>query len=212
MALIERVTPPAGFHRPGEDFKPQEGERVERLLRVLASAERLRDSAFDNNVNFVWSFDSFVHMEPEHIASYMREMARVLVPGGRACIHHAGRANAWLWLGGVRSHAKWLRRLYALLSMGVIKDDDGWRSNMSGELFRRLAEDAGLKVVAQQRFWGPGLARQPAVGGLDWAAVQHRPAAVDDRTRATRMRRHRPTRSAPTGGPDGARAGGRARG
>lgn len=111
--------------------------------------------ARDNNVNFVWSFDSFVHMEPEHIASYMREMARVLVPGGRACIHHAGRANAWLWLGGVRSHAKWLRRLYALLSMGVIKDDDGWRSNMSGELFRRLAEDAGLKVVAQQRFWGP---------------------------------------------------------
>ena len=36
-ALMQRVIPSATFHRRGEDLKPQEGERVERL--ALAGAD-----------------------------------------------------------------------------------------------------------------------------------------------------------------------------
>ena len=46
-ALMQRVVPPATFHRRGEDLKPQEGERVERLARVIATAEYVWDSAED---------------------------------------------------------------------------------------------------------------------------------------------------------------------
>jgi putative toxin-antitoxin system antitoxin component (TIGR02293 family) len=46
-ALMQRVIPSATFHRRGDDLKPQEGERVERLARVIATAEHVWDSADD---------------------------------------------------------------------------------------------------------------------------------------------------------------------
>ncbi len=46
-ALMQRVIPAATFHRRGEVLKPQEGERVERLARVIATAEYVWNSADD---------------------------------------------------------------------------------------------------------------------------------------------------------------------
>ncbi|GAB1389308.1 MAG: hypothetical protein AMXMBFR78_04810 [Rubrivivax sp.] len=40
-ALMQRVIPSATFHRRGDELKPQEGERVERLARVIATAEHV---------------------------------------------------------------------------------------------------------------------------------------------------------------------------
>jgi putative toxin-antitoxin system antitoxin component (TIGR02293 family) len=49
-ALMQRVIPAATFHRRGEELKPQEGERVERLARVIATAEYVWNSADDARV------------------------------------------------------------------------------------------------------------------------------------------------------------------
>ena len=46
-ALMQRVIPSATFHRRGDELKPQEGERVERLARVIATAEHVWDSEDD---------------------------------------------------------------------------------------------------------------------------------------------------------------------
>lgn len=46
-ALMQRVIPAATYHRRGEDLKPQEGERVERLARVIATAEHVWDNPVD---------------------------------------------------------------------------------------------------------------------------------------------------------------------
>ena len=46
-ALMLRVIPAATFHRRGADLKPHEGQRVERLARVVATAEHVWDSAED---------------------------------------------------------------------------------------------------------------------------------------------------------------------
>jgi SAM-dependent methyltransferase len=43
------------------------------------------------SVQFIWSFDSFVHIEPDITEGYLAEFARVLSPGGRCAIHHPGR-------------------------------------------------------------------------------------------------------------------------
>lgn len=45
--LMLRVIPAATFHRRGAGLKPHEGERVERLARVVATAEHVWDSAVD---------------------------------------------------------------------------------------------------------------------------------------------------------------------
>jgi putative toxin-antitoxin system antitoxin component (TIGR02293 family) len=50
VALVQRVIPSATFHRRGEELKPHEGERVERLARVIATAEYVWSSADDARV------------------------------------------------------------------------------------------------------------------------------------------------------------------
>lgn len=41
VALMHQVIPAATFHRRGGELKPQEGERVERVARVIATAEQV---------------------------------------------------------------------------------------------------------------------------------------------------------------------------
>ena len=47
VVLMHQVIPAATFHRRGEELKPQESERVERLARVIATAEQVWDSEDD---------------------------------------------------------------------------------------------------------------------------------------------------------------------
>jgi len=110
----------------------------------------------DQSIDFIWSFDSFVHMSPEVIKAYFLEIRRVLKPSGKAIIHHAGRSERWRWLGPIRNYSNFLRKIYTRLSMGTWNDHDGWRSNVSGELVQQLAKETGLTLEYQVRRWGTG--------------------------------------------------------
>lgn len=79
------------------------------------------------SVDAVWSFDVFVHLAPLDVAGYLSEIARVLRPGGPACVHHSGGRN---------------RR--------------GWRAPMSARLFAALAAERGLLVERQFDSWEEG--------------------------------------------------------
>jgi ubiquinone/menaquinone biosynthesis C-methylase UbiE len=94
----------------------------------------------DACVDGVWSFDVFVHVAPADQAGYLREIARVLAPGGRAVIHHADGRNR-----------------------GRAPSRQGWRAPMSRGLFAHLAAQAGLRVERQLDSWG-------ASGEFDLAA------------------------------------------
>jgi SAM-dependent methyltransferase len=108
----------------------------------------------DGSIDFLWSFDSFVHMSPEVIQAYLHEANRVLCSGGKAVLHHAGRNNAALWLGFLKNWGEVGRSFYKVLSMGKFGDDDGWRSDVSQALVCQLADRAGLKVQDQVQTWG----------------------------------------------------------
>jgi ubiquinone/menaquinone biosynthesis C-methylase UbiE len=82
------------------------------------------------DIDFVWSFDTFVLIEKDVTSAYLAEVARVLVVGGRACIHHAGTPTA---------------------SQRVA----GWRSAVTAGQFASLATASGLRVVTQCDSWGP---------------------------------------------------------
>jgi len=83
------------------------------------------------SVQFIWSFDSFVHIEPDITESYLAEFARVLSPGGRCTIHHPGTPTS-------------AQRAF------------GGRSQLTADLFARLANANGLRVLSQVDSWGPG--------------------------------------------------------
>jgi len=82
----------------------------------------------DDSIDWVWSFDVFVHIAPLDVASYLTEIARVLRPGGRALIHHSGG----------------------------LKRFPGWRAPMSGTQLAQLAQERGLQVTRQFDSWSNG--------------------------------------------------------
>jgi ubiquinone/menaquinone biosynthesis C-methylase UbiE len=82
----------------------------------------------DESVDFIWSFETFVHIAPVDQKAYMRELRRVMRPGARAAIHHATEQSRY---------------------------DRAWRSSMTAPLFAKLVEGNGMKVIEQINHWGP---------------------------------------------------------
>lgn len=93
-------------------------------------------------------------MDSAVIAAYLQEIERVLKPGGCATLHHADRRHAFLSLGFLREQGRIGKRLYQIISMGKVLDNDGWRANVSRQLVTEMAMAAGLKVAAQVQSWG----------------------------------------------------------
>ncbi len=81
-----------------------------------------------SSITLVYCWDAAVHFDKAVLKAYVREFARVLVPGGMGFIHHS--------------------------NLGRLADVDitvnpHWRSNVSKELFADYCEASGLTVVQQ---------------------------------------------------------------
>ena len=101
--------------------------------------------ADDNSVDFIWSFDVFVHIEPEDIDGYLQEFRRVLKPGGIAIIHH-----------------------------GIIgKTVFEWRSSLTLQVFAGLLEKHGFALVDQFSAWGDD--NQYRVAASDVVSIFRKP-------------------------------------
>jgi cyclopropane fatty-acyl-phospholipid synthase-like methyltransferase len=92
----------------------------------------------DGSVDFVFSFDSLVHVRPQTIQTYLSQLGAKLKPDGLAFIHHSN-------LGEYAASV--LRRT----RKGKVRAADHQRDpEMTANLFRELSERDGLKVVSQE--------------------------------------------------------------
>jgi ubiquinone/menaquinone biosynthesis C-methylase UbiE len=108
----------------------------------------------DSSIDFAWSFDAFVHMDPEVVHGYLDELGRVLAPRGHAVLHHADRPDWSLKLSPI---ARRMGRPGRVLQRAVILHrlrDDGYRSDVSARMVARWASAAGLTVLSQTDSWG----------------------------------------------------------
>jgi|GEM_PF-615512 len=80
----------------------------------------------DETVDFIWSFDVFVHINPSDTEKYIKEFSRILVKGGRGIIHHPREGDRY----------------------------GGWRSKMTAELFSNMLRKHSLTLVTQFDSWG----------------------------------------------------------
>jgi len=81
----------------------------------------------DNSQDLVFSWDSFVHFHKNVTDEYLKEIYRILKPGGTGYIHHS-----WLYGGSEYS-----------------TNNIAGRSNMSPEEFQVLVEGRGMEIVSQ---------------------------------------------------------------
>lgn len=122
-------------------------------IKYLVNDGKTLSGIEDSSIDFVWSYDTFVHIDKNIIDSYLSEIYRVLHSGGCAIIHHPGRNHFFLFLGFIR-HLGWLGNwFYRLISMQQLNDIDGWRSNISGQMFKNLAKKNGLVIIEQIKYW-----------------------------------------------------------
>jgi 2-polyprenyl-3-methyl-5-hydroxy-6-metoxy-1,4-benzoquinol methylase len=103
----------------------------------------------DSSVDFVFSFDSLVHADPEVIGGYLSQLGAKLAPDGIGFLHH--------------SNAGSLRRLSALsrqvpdnlfqsfVRHGIAVNLTAWRDErMTAALFRKQCQAADLACVGQE--------------------------------------------------------------
>jgi ubiquinone/menaquinone biosynthesis C-methylase UbiE len=110
----------------------------------------------DASADFVWSFDSFVHIDPPDVFAYIGELARVLRPGGYAVIHHADKTDLGLTIAPkLADKGKPGKVATRVVAQHLLKGD-GNRSDLNGRMVAERAEEVGLRVVQQTDRWGPG--------------------------------------------------------
>jgi 2-polyprenyl-3-methyl-5-hydroxy-6-metoxy-1,4-benzoquinol methylase len=92
----------------------------------------------DGSLDFVFSFDSLVHVRRQSIETYLRQLEGKLKPDGLAFIHHS---NLGEYAGSL------LRRARKRKTRAADHQRD---PEMTANLFRELSERCGLKVVSQE--------------------------------------------------------------
>lgn len=90
----------------------------------------------DQSIDFLFSWDSMVHVEADEMQAYTKEFSRVLKPGAFGFVHHSNTGalmdpNSSLYVEGY--------------------ENKHWRAaSMSAERFRTWCDDAGLSCVSQE--------------------------------------------------------------
>jgi ubiquinone/menaquinone biosynthesis C-methylase UbiE len=121
-------------------------------------------AAPDNSIDFVFSFDSLVHVEKDVIEAYVLQLARKLTENGVGFIHHSnlgdypGRLRLINYYNRLpivfRQKLLTEEAVCALLSLNL---QAGRANSMTGKLFREYCRQAGLKCIHQEVFnWGKG--------------------------------------------------------
>lgn len=130
------------------------------------------------SIDFAWSFDSFVHMDGDVITGYLGELARVLRPGGRAAIHHAGLRDWSLALVPITSRSGLVGRVVQRLAGQGRWRDSGNRSPVSRQHVAGWARSVGLTVEQQTQRWGEHGQYDVRKYG-DWITLLHKPVAAE---------------------------------
>lgn len=100
----------------------------------------------DRSIDFVFSFDSLVHVTREILEAYVRQLAEKLKDDGTGFIHHS---NLGEYSSSVTERLP--RRARKLLTKAKVLDQDHRRApDMTAELFRSSCAEHGLACMSQE--------------------------------------------------------------
>ena len=110
----------------------------------------------DHSIDFVFSFDSLVHVDTDVLRSYLKDLSRALKPDGVGFIHHSNVGRYRVLPQAARRVPERYRR--RLVDAGVLLDLYAWRSeDVSAATFAQLCDEANLECIAQEQIvWERG--------------------------------------------------------
>ncbi len=101
----------------------------------------------DDSVDFVFSFGTFVHIDPDGIDAYLGEIRRVLTPGGSASIHYADRSKRFFagrppgYAGFSEMDAPKMERLVTSHGFELVEHDTRLLNHSNVAVFRKPTDD-----------------------------------------------------------------------
>lgn len=103
----------------------------------------------DQSIDFVFSYDSLVHVESDVLGGYLREIATKLKPDGVGFIHHSNIGSYPRLTRLARQSPK--RLLMPLIRRGLLINIAAWRAEtVTADVFASQCESAGLVCVSQE--------------------------------------------------------------
>jgi ubiquinone/menaquinone biosynthesis C-methylase UbiE len=119
---------------------------------------RSLDMVAASSIDFVFTFDSLVHVEPNVLEAYIAQMPRVLRQNGAAFLHHSNLGRYRIFYARMR-HFQTFRPL--LVKLGILERNLHWRDwRVSAEIVREMVVRHGLKCFNQEIIpWGTRRAR-----------------------------------------------------
>ncbi len=108
-------------------------------IRYVVNDGKSLEAVDNESVDFVFSWDSLVHVEKDVMEAYLHQLASKLKTGGMGFLHHSN-------IGAFRDAA----------TCGLTVENRHWRGeSMSAELFRAYCRAAGLRCLSQEILaWG----------------------------------------------------------
>ncbi|HQP30870.1 MAG TPA: tetratricopeptide repeat protein, partial [Deltaproteobacteria bacterium] len=146
-------------------------------IRYFVNDGQSLDMIADNSIDFVFSWDSLVHVEKDVMRAYLRQLAVKLKPGAYGFLHHSN-------IGSFLDAA----------SGKLTVENRHWRGeSMSAALFRAYCEEAGLECLRQEILaWGGDVLndclstfRRPAGGPRPKTDIEENPGFMEE-ARGTR--------------------------
>lgn len=107
----------------------------------------------DGSIDFVFSFDSLVHAEADVMQAYLNQLSKKLKSTGVGFVHHSN-------IGAYRGFFSMIEKIPSGLRDRLIQrgflDRTHWRAfSITGRLFEKFCEQAGLQCVSQELVnWG----------------------------------------------------------
>jgi len=97
--------------------------------RFVLNSGAAYDGVDDHSLTAIFCYDAMVHFHRDIVREYLADTKRVLVPGGRALLHHSNNS--------LDPDSPFDKNVHG-------------RAYLSAALFRKYAESAGLKVLDQR--------------------------------------------------------------
>ena len=122
-------------------------------VEVLQNDGRTIPKTENGSVDFVFSFDSLVHVESDTLQAYLKEIGRVLRPNGVAFLHHSN-------LGKYKPILTLSRKLPVFVSQAALKAHlipvEHWRAeSVTAAWLSSVSLEYGLYAIRQELInWG----------------------------------------------------------
>jgi len=102
----------------------------------------------DHSIDFVFSFDSLVHVEDDVLEAYLSQLGHKFKPGGVGFMHHSNRGEDKVYISLLSMIPMGIRAY--LMKKRILDRGHGRALSVTAKKFQEFADKAGMQCISQE--------------------------------------------------------------